>query len=86
MMLLILFFFIEALTKAKYKLKMNHERLKKFVREDITQTTFINGPPGSGKTLLNSSLTLIAEENYIDEFEENMLNYEIKYPALLYQR
>ena len=31
------------------------------------------GPPGSGKTLLNSSLTLIAEENYIDEFEENML-------------
>ena len=69
------------MSRANYKLRMNHERLKKFVREDITQTTFINGPPGSGKTLLNSSLTLIAEENYIDEFEENMLNYEIKYPS-----
>lgn len=79
-MLFILFFFIEALTKAKYKLKMNHERLKKFVREDITQTTFINGPPGSGKTLLNCSLTLAAEENFIEELEKNMLDYEIKYP------
>ena len=78
---LIILIFVSAVSRANYKLRMNHERLKKFVREDITQTTFINGPPGSGKTLLNSSLTLIAEENYIDEFEENMLNYEIKHPS-----
>ena len=68
------------MSRASFKLKKNHERLKKFVREDITQTTFINGPPGSGKTLVNSSLTLIAEENYIDDFEENMRNYQINYP------
>ena len=68
------------MSRANFKLKKNHERLKKFVREDITQTTFINGPPGSGKTLLNSSLTLIAEENYIDELEEKMMNYQINYP------
>ena len=78
---LIILIFVSAVSRANYKLRMNHERLKKFVKEDITQTTFINGPPGSGKTLVNSSLTLIAEENYIDEFENNMLNYEIKYPS-----
>lgn len=72
--------FISALNRAGYRLEKNHERLKKFAKEDITQTTFINGPPGSGKTLLNSSLTLASEENYIDELEDNMLNYEIKYP------
>lgn len=78
---LIYLIFVSAVSRANYKLKMNHERLKKFVKEDITQTTFINGPPGSGKTLLNSSLTLIAEENYIDELEEKMLEYQIKYPS-----
>ena len=78
---LIILVFVSAVSRANYKLRMNHERLKKFVKEDITQTTFINGPPGSGKTLVNSSLTLIAEENYIDEFENNMLNYEIKHPS-----
>lgn len=77
---LIILVFVSALSRASFKLKKNHERLKHFVREDITQTTFINGPPGSGKTLVNSSLTLIAEENYIDEFEENMRNYQINYP------
>lgn len=77
---LIILIFVSAVSRANFKLKKNHERLKKFVREDITQTTFINGPPGSGKTLLNSSLTLVAEENYIDELEEKMMNYQINYP------
>ena len=76
----LIFIYFSAYSRANYRLKMNHERLKKFAKDDITQTTFINGPPGCGKTLLNSALTLISEENYLDELEEKMLDYEINYP------
>lgn len=78
-LIMILLFFI-AKSKAEYRLLKNHERLKKLVKDDITQTTFINGPPGSGKTLLNVSLTLAAEELYIEELEKIMLEHELKYP------
>lgn len=67
--LLIILIFLNAITRATYKLKKNHQRLKEFVNEDITQTTFINGPPGTGKTLLNVSMTLAAEENYVFVFK-----------------
>ena len=49
------------------------------MKEDLTQTTFINGPPGTGKTLLNVSLSLASEENFIDELERKMLEFEQKY-------
>ncbi len=78
-LIMILLFFI-AKSKAEYRLLKNHERLKNLVKNDITQTTFINGPPGSGKTLLNVSLTLAAEELYIEELENIMLEHELKYP------
>ena len=78
--LLIIMLFYIALSKANYRLLKNHERLKKFVQDDITQTTFINGPPGSGKTLLNVSLSLAAEELYIEALEKIMLEHELKYP------
>lgn len=79
---LIIFIFFRALSKAKYRLRKNHERLKKFAKEYLTQTTFINGPPGTGKTHLNMSLALASEENYIEELEEFMLDEEIKNPSV----
>lgn len=80
--LLLTFIFLIAIRKAEYRLFKNHERLKKFAREDLTQTTFINGPPGTGKTLLNVSLTVASEENFINELEEKLLDYELKYKYL----
>ncbi len=80
--LLILFLFLRVISKANYKLKKNHERLKDFAKDDLTQTTFINGPPGTGKTLLNVSLTLASEENFIEELEKNLLDYELNYKYL----
>lgn len=78
----IILIFITAIKKANYKLMMNHERLKTFAKDEITQTTFINGPPGTGKTLLNVSLSLASEENFIEELESKLLEYEIKYPNI----
>lgn len=80
--LLILFLFLKAIFKANFKLKKNYERLKAFAKDDLTQTTFINGPPGTGKTLLNVSLTLASEENFIEELEKNLLDYELNYKYL----
>lgn len=77
--LLILLVFLRALSKANLKLDKNHLRLKEFVRDELTQTCFINGCPGTGKTLLNMSLSLATEEIYIEELEEKLLNYELKY-------
>ena len=79
---LILTIFLNAIARAKFKLKKNHERLKDFAKDELTQTTFINGPPGTGKTLLNVGLTLASEENYIDELEKNLLDYEMRYKFL----
>ena len=72
-------FFLFGISRAKYKLKKNHERLKKIAHDDLTQTTFINGAPGTGKTLLNVSLSLASEEAYIDELEHKLLDYEAKH-------
>ena len=77
---LILLIFFNAISKAEYRLEQNHERLKKFVKNDLTQTTFINGAPGVGKTLLNVSLSLASEEMFIETLEDKMLDHEIKYP------
>ncbi len=79
---LFILIFLRAISKANYKLKKNHERLKAFAKDDLTQTTFINGPPGTGKTLLNVSLTLASEENFIEELEKNLLDYELNYKYL----
>ncbi len=75
----ILLIFIKAVSRANYRLKKNHQRLKDFVRDDLTQTCFINGCPGTGKTLLNMSLSLACEEVFIEELEEKLLDYEMKY-------
>ena len=75
----ILFVFIQSVSRANYKLKKNHQRLKDFVKNDLTQTCFINGCPGTGKTLLNMSLSLACEEYYIEELESKLLDYEMKY-------
>ena len=79
---LVIVVFFNAVSRAKYKLKKNHERLKTFAKDELTQTTFINGPPGTGKTLLNVSLTLASEENYIEELEKKLLDYEMQYKYL----
>ncbi len=79
---IIILLFFRAISKAEYRLDKNHQRLKKFVKEEITQTTFINGPPGVGKTLLNVSLSLASEEMYIETLERIMLEHEIKYPTI----
>lgn len=79
---LIILIFLRAISRAKYRLIKNHERLMKFAKEDLTQTTFINGPPGTGKTLLNMSLSLVSEENYIEELEDLMLDEEVKNPCI----
>ena len=79
---LVICIFFNAVARAKYKLKKNHERLKDFAKDELTQTTFINGPPGTGKTLLNVSLTLASEENYIEELEKKLLDYEMNYKYL----
>lgn len=76
---LVIVVFFNAVSRAKFKLKKNHERLKTFAKDELTQTTFINGPPGTGKTLLNVSLTLASEENYIEELEKILLDYEMQY-------
>lgn len=68
--------FLKAISSANLRLKKNHKRLKEFAKNDLTQTTFINGPPGTGKTLLNVSLTLASEENFIEELEQKMLEFE----------
>ncbi|MDE6408439.1 MAG: hypothetical protein K2K50_07555, partial [Anaeroplasmataceae bacterium] len=80
--LIIILIFLRAISRANYKLKKNHERLKAFAKDDLTQSTFINGPPGTGKTLLNVSLTLVSEENFIEELEKNLLDYELNYKYL----
>lgn len=80
--LILILIFLRAISKANYKLKKNHERLKAFAKDDLTQSTFINGPPGTGKTLLNVSLTLASEENFIEELEKNLLDYELNYKYL----
>ncbi len=80
--LLYVVLFLIGLGRAKYKLRKNHERLKKVAHDDLTQTTFINGAPGTGKTLLNVSLSLASEEAYIDELEKKLLDYETKYRFL----
>lgn len=80
--LIIILIFISAISKANFKLKKNHQRLKEFVKYDLTQTCFINGCPGTGKTLLNMSLSLACEENFIEELEQKLLDYEMKYKYL----
>ncbi|WP_162151050.1 hypothetical protein [Haploplasma modicum] len=80
--ILIFIIFIRAFNRANYKLKKNHERLKIFAKDRLTQTTFINGAPGVGKTLLNVSLSLASEENFIDELELMMHEYQAKHPYL----
>ena len=80
--LIIILIFLRTISRANYKLKKNHERLKAFAKDDLTQSTFINGPPGTGKTLLNVSLTLASEENFIEELEKNLLDYELNYKYL----
>ena len=55
---LLILLFLKAISSANLRLKKNHKRLKEFAKNELTQTTFINGPPGTGKTLLNVSLTL----------------------------
>lgn len=80
--LLIILVFFKAVSKAKYRLLKNHKRLKKFAKDDLTQTTFINGPPGTGKTLLNVSLSLATEENFIEELEKKLLDYELQFKYL----
>lgn len=74
--------FATAVARANFKLSKNHERLKEFAENDLTQTTFINGPQGTGKTLLNVSLSLVSEENYIEELEKKLLDYELQYKYL----
>ena len=80
--LILILIFLRAISRANYKLKKNHERLKAFAKDELTQSTFINGPPGTGKTLLNVSLTLASEENFIEELEKNLLDYELNYKYL----
>ena len=79
---LILVIFLNVIARSNYKLRKNHQRLKEFAKDELTQTTFINGPPGTGKTLLNVSLTLASEENYIEELEKKLLDYEMQYKYL----
>lgn len=83
-MVIILIFLVclKAFQRADYKLTKNHERLKKFAEDKLTQTTFINGPPGVGKTLVNVSLSLASEENIIEDLENKMHEYQAKYPYL----
>lgn len=78
-MMLYLAIFLLGFARAKYKLKKNHQKLKEFASDTLTQTTFINGAPGTGKTLLNVSLSLASEENYIEELEKKLMDYEAKY-------
>lgn len=80
--ILIILIFLKAISRAEYRLKKNHQRLKDFVKDDLTQTCFINGCPGTGKTLLNMSLSLACEENFIEDLESQLLDYEIKYKNL----
>ena len=79
---LILTIFLSAVSRANYRLKKNHQRLKEFVKDDLTQTCFINGCPGTGKTLLNMSMSLACEEVFIEELEEKLLDYEMKHKYL----
>lgn len=76
---IIVFLYFDAILRAKLRLKKNHQKLKEFAKDELTQTTFINGAPGTGKTLLNVSLSLASEENYIDDLEDQLLDYEIKH-------
>ncbi len=79
---LIILGFLKAIKRANFKLQKNHERLKDFASNTLTQTTFINGTPGVGKTLLNVSLSLASEENFIEILQDILLEYEIKYPTV----
>ena len=81
-MLFYIILFLLGLGRAKYKLRKNHERIKEFAKNELTQTTFINGAPGTGKTLLNVSLSLISEENYIEELEQKLRDYEANHRYL----
>ena len=76
---IIVFLYFDAILRAKLRQKKNHQKLKEFAKDELTQTTFINGAPGTGKTLLNVSLSLASEENYIDDLEDQLLDYEIKH-------
>ncbi len=77
--LLPILIFMKAKNDAEKKLNKNHIELKSIALNQLTQTTFINGLPGTGKTLLNVSLSLATEENYIEFLEQKLRDYEYKY-------
>ncbi|MFI3329367.1 MAG: hypothetical protein R3Y05_02630 [bacterium] len=77
--LLPILIFMKAKNDAEKKLNKNHMQLKSIAQNQLTQTTFINGLPGTGKTLLNVSLSLATEENYIEFLEQKLRDYEYKH-------
>lgn len=62
---------------ARNKLQRNYEALKVIVKYELSQSTFVNGPPSVGKTRSMVAMAIAAEENYIDELEE--IQHQIEY-------
>lgn len=53
---------------------------KRLIRESATVNA-LDGEPSAGKTLTLSQASLAATENFIDEYERAMTEFEIQYPS-----
>jgi len=76
--LYLIFLFIKATALSKL-LKM-HERFKMFIKCETATVNIWNGAPGSHKSNSIVQAMLANTENFIDELEEEVFNFELSYP------
>lgn len=77
---ILLVYFKVAEISAFKKLARNWARFKAMISESATVNA-VAGEPGSGKTLTLSQAALAATENFLDEYERAMAEFEVKYPS-----
>ena len=62
------------------EIRHQHLILKGIVRNEMTTTNFIVGPPSSGKDLICTQCTIIAESNLRYDLKEMMMKIRSEYP------
>lgn len=62
------------------KLRKMFEKFKCFIKYDTATVNIWNGAPGSHKTNSIVQAALASTENFIDDLEEEIFNFELEYP------
>ncbi len=76
---IIVIYYTYAYNHAFKKLNRLWAAFKKMVSESATVNA-IDGEPGAGKTLTLTQASLAATENFLDEYEKSMVEFEFQYP------